>query len=143
MASIGKMILKFEKLNVETILGSAIKDSQDDYINIQKEQMLVGEAKKGKIGKYRNLSYARRKESINPRAGFPNVDLKLTGAFQKALITKVSAGKISIKSTDSKAEGLVKKYGEKIFGLNKSHASEYSLEIIKPAFIKALKKKVF
>jgi len=142
MAGINEMISKLESVNFTTEVMSAVEETKDQYKELQKKQMLKGEAKYGRIGKYRSKSYAARKAMINPLPGFGNADLKLTGSFQEKILVEVQAKSVVIKSTDSKAASLIKKYGDKIFGLNKENSIDYSWDVMGPIAIRNIKKKI-
>jgi hypothetical protein len=143
MASINELIKRVEALNMHDIIGEAIEATKDELKIKQQDQMLDGEGKSRKIGRYRNLSYAGRKQLINPKPGFGNVDLKLKGAFQKGIRITVGNDSVGFDSTDEKAPELKQKYGEdNIFGLNKGNASDYSLQTMGPAATKLIKGKI-
>lgn len=142
MATINQMIKRMEAVNMQEIVGDAIEQTKEQLKERQQQQMLEGEAKTGKIGRYRNLSYAGRKQLMNPRPGFGNVDLKLTGNFQDGIRIVVGPNSVNIDSSDEKAPELKAKYDEKIFGLNKRNASDYSLQDMGPAATKIIKGKM-
>lgn len=105
--------------------------------------MLFGERSDGKkIGKYKSVPYAVRKQAMNPLAGFKIVDLRLSGEFHGGIFADVREDKVVFDSLDSKTEDLVDKYGEKIFGLNQKNASEYSTNYLAPVAVTNFKKQI-
>lgn len=94
-----------------------------------KEQMIYGEdAEDGTIGEYNWREYGEMKAQMNPFAG-GKVDLRLTGAFHKAMNAKVNGNLLIIDSTDPKRNKLVDKYGEKIFGLSTKNQKRYKKDV--------------
>ena len=88
------------------------------------------------IGQYRSQSYAIFKESRNPFAG-GKVDLILTGAYERAIkVLSLGNSKFTLRSSDSKRDGLISKYGieneainEEIW--NKLQKFDYAPELFK------------
>lgn len=142
MAGINALIRNLEAIDMEQVIGEALEQTIEQHKIRLQNQMLHGEAKTGKIGKYRSLSYAARKVLINPLAGFGNVDLKLTGSFQDLIEIKVDGAGTNTTSADEKAEELRHKYGDEIYGLNKQNKSDYSLEDMGPVATRIIKAKI-
>jgi len=84
------------------------------------------------------MKYARAKATLNPGAGTPpdNVDLKVTGAFHRGMITKLNQDTIEIMSTDCKEKKLIGQYGEKVFGLNEENQAIYNQQHFAPEFMR-------
>jgi hypothetical protein len=118
--TIDRMINNVKSLNFNEVIGNALHKSSDDLVIAQQQQMLRGEtAMQGqKIGKYKSKSYRKKKFDMNPLAGYGNVDLKLTGIFQKNIKIYFFSESFFLTSTDSKTAKLVGAYGEEIFGLS-------------------------
>lgn len=142
MATIDQLISNVERLSFLPIIGESIEETREQYKDMQREQMLTGEGKKGKIGKYRSNSYAARKELINPKAGFGNVDLKLTGSFYNEIFVDVRTNTVVVDSADEKAGSLIEKYGEDIFGLNPENQSDYSKNKMGPVATGKIKEQI-
>lgn len=119
--------LKFLKSNIIQFLETGIKNTEKQLIELQQDQMAVGENAEGnEIGTLRNLEYAKRKKQKGGIAKFGQVDLKNTGDFYDAIYLKISKKYIEISSSDWKTDSLEKKYGEIIFGLNEYYKQKYS-----------------
>lgn len=143
MATISQLIRNIKAMEVRDVIQESIDDTKQALVRLQKLQMLFGERSDGKkIGKYRSIPYAIRKQTINPLAGFKQVDLRLTGDFHSGLFADVRDDKVVFDSLDSKTDILLDKYGEKIFGLNKKNASEYSLNHLAPVAVNNFRKKI-
>jgi hypothetical protein len=142
MASIEKMIATMEAVNISAIVADAMYNTKNDIIQLQVEQMYSGKRSDGKlIGKYKNKVYAAKKYSLNPLAGFGNVDLRLTGDFQDYIIADVRENSVVFSSEDDKTIDLVEKYSDDIFGLSTPYAKEYATNYLGPEGIKLIKKK--
>ena len=84
--------------------------------------------------------YKRFKELINQPSD--RVTLKLTGDFHKSFFIDINNKSFRIDAKDSKTEGLVKKYGEKIFGLTDSNLDLFKELIVQPELIERIKKQI-
>lgn len=146
------LIARAESLNIKETMGEAMEDTSKDMVAAQKDQMLHGLKSTGKkIGKYRNPYYANKKYSMNTLAGKGNVDLKLKGTFQGETKVDIRGTSVVFYSTDNlptedgmgKADKLVSKYGDDIWGLSKPYAAEYSNESLGPEIIRRVKKQFY
>lgn len=125
--------------NIESITAESIRNSSDVGVKLQQSQMLLGLASNNKkIGVYRDSNYRNLKKQMNPDAdGF--VDLRLTGAFYRAIKIDVTNSIFTFTSNDSKTGKLLNKYGDKIFGLNDNYRQQFYNQIEKE-FNKIIKK---
>lgn len=112
--------------NMSLIGMAVLNETSEDYLNLNRDQMMHGENSKGEmIGLYRNMAYERMKTAMNPLAN-STVDLKLTGDFQRELTLRIiSKKRFALYSQDAKNNDLMKKYGEEIFGLNDKYLDEF------------------
>lgn len=124
------------KRDLRIIAMDALVDTQDEYLDMQRDQMTRGiNSDGGEIGMYRSQSYQYMKERMNPLAG-GTVDLKLTGDFQAELtLRRMSDKEYSIYSQDAKAPMLKKKYGENIYFLSQAWREQYKANSWKPNFM--------
>jgi hypothetical protein len=125
MSTVLAMIDRVEKLNIDDAVQLSIEDTRVDITAAQNQQMADGKQSDGK-----NISpgYKPTTIAIKKRKGQPydRVTLKDTGAFYKATFADVRDKEIIIDSADSKTEALLKKYGDKIFGLQPVVLAEYT-----------------
>ena len=74
----------------------------------------------GDIGTYRSQAYSLFKQSRNPFAG-GKVDLILTGAYERAIkVLSLGNSKFTLRSSDSKRDDLIAKYGIENEGINET-----------------------
>jgi hypothetical protein len=122
----GRDRLKALKQNVYDIAASVIYDTERQYLDLNREQMMRGERKDGlDIGQYASDDYRFLKERMNPLAG-GTVDLRKEGDFQDQMELYIQTrNKVTIDSRDSKNGVLTKKYSTEIFGLSPKSLSKY------------------
>ncbi len=133
---------RFNGLNIHNISVDSIKETKEQYLDKQKEQLKKGLKKSGeKIGRYRNPVYAQKKFNQNPLAGLGNVDLKLTGDLYSATFLDVRDTELVIDSSDEKTQGLIDKYGDP-FGLSEESRKAYLNEDLQPVFMANVKNKL-
>lgn len=126
MRTINNMLETVQKINLdETIVETMVK-TEDDFVALQKDQLQYGLNAAGElIGQYRSEAYAEEKHRMNSKAGFGNVDLKLTGSFYEGITTHISSEGFLVESSDEKAPDLEKKYGDP-FGLETERKQTYA-----------------
>lgn len=130
------MIENLEKFNVKKEAVALFNTNSVHVIELNQTQMLQGKTKKNEgIGSYRQPEYADFKFSLSSEAGKGNVDLRLTGAFYKAMAMKITGENIDIKSADKKAVALQSKYGTDIFGLTKDNWQIWLDEVFMPDYM--------
>lgn len=118
MRTINNMLQSVLKIDLPQAVDNSFDATKKDYVGLQKDQMTLGLASDGeKIGKYQNEVYAAKKNAMNSKAGFGNVDLKLTGDFYSGIFADPRSEGIVVDSLDPKTEMLTEKYGEGIFTL--------------------------
>ena len=124
------------KRDLRVIAMDSLVDTQDEYLDMQRDQMTRGiNSDGGEIGFYQSKAYQFMKERMNPLAG-GTVDLKLTGDFQAELtLRRMSNKEYSIYSQDVKAPMLKKKYGENIYFLSQAWMEQYRANSFKPNFM--------
>lgn len=94
-----------------TATENFLKANEEFLEDLNVQQLQEGVNSKGeKLGKYRNSSYARFKNRLNPTAGLGNVDLILSGKYSKGIEAKVKAKALVFEGTDSKTAFIDNKY---------------------------------
>jgi hypothetical protein len=130
MRTVNNMIQAQNQIDLPFELEEALVDTQSNYVELQKEQMLHGlNAEGASIGTYVNAQYASMKNSLNPIPGFGKVDLKLTGQFYQDIYADARSEGIIVDSADQKSESLQQRYGQIIFGLADDRKQEYINEL--------------
>lgn len=123
MATFAYMYARFEACNINKIAMNTLEQKQRDVVSLNVEQMMDGYDKNGRvIGEYKNESYRRKKNRMNPRPGFGFADLKLTGKYHESLKLEIESDKkYKIFATDTKAPKIEAMFGKSMYGLdNKS-----------------------
>lgn len=139
MASSYELKNRILGLNIHAIAEQSVEETKDQIIDRQQEQLRYGLRSDGKkIGKYKNDSYARKKNAMNPLAGFGNVDLKLEGGYHGNLQVDVAPDVYKIYDTDVKAPDLEKKYDNPL-GLTTDHKKNYANQDVRPVLMKKVK----
>lgn len=142
--TIDKLISNTKALNFDTIIGDVLHDNSQSLVLSQQQQMLRGETAEAgkKIGKYKNKSYRKKKFEMNVLAGYGNVDLRLTGIFQKSIKLYFFSKSFFFTSSDSKTKKLTGKYGEDIFGLNPKSRKPVIKDTVAPNATEVIKNKI-
>lgn len=133
-------------LNLRNEAMTALAQTEDSLLSNQTSQLIVdGLNKDGRnLKKYKKKEYSEFKNSMNPMPGLGNPDLKLTGAFLKALKLEIVNNKeYDIISTDSKYQDLRNKYGRSMLGLNKASIKRYKEKAFQKQLVDNVKAKLF
>ena len=142
MGSINDLLKRLQAVNIPREAEEALIDSSQELVNAQKDQLLRGIRKDGKlIGKYKNKAYAAKKAALNPLAGLGNVDLKLTGQLYKDVFVDVRSDVFVLDSADIKTGGLIKKYGDP-FGLTPQSRETVIKEKLRKVYTDRVKDKL-
>lgn len=125
---------KFQRLNPDRLVKDAVLLTGDKAILLNQEQLYkFSEDSDGKkLKPYRSDEYANYKNSLNPFLGKGQPDLKLTGSFYDKAYVEVNSTTIKFDSTDTKTVQLERKYGSKIFGLNKMNLAYFANQHVIP-----------
>lgn len=139
MADVLDMIENLDSIDVDKESKVAVGKTTREMVMLNREQMAHGIRSDGKqIGRYRNSEYAIMKNALNPLPGLGNVDLILTGAFSDSFDIDVNGEDIDRIATDSKAESLIEKYGDEVFGLTDNNQEYYNEEVFYPELAEAI-----
>lgn len=120
MRTVFDMLRAAEKIDIPYLVSLSLIDSQEEYVDLQKQQMMRGQRQDGKpifnlktgSDQY-SPAYAKRKGKSSP------IDLRDKGDFQDAIfITVEDPDKAIVDSADGKSGKLQENYGTAIFGLN-------------------------
>lgn len=144
MVSIADLKARLSGLNINEVVGETLQENRITLIEKQKYQMLHGIDSEGHLmGKYKNQSYARKKFSMNPLAGFGNYDLRWKGEFQRQIDIKFFSTSMVFMSSDQKTEKLIGLTSLKIFGLNTFYILDLTGELLAEQFTKNILKRVY
>lgn len=129
MAYLNEMTERAKRLsqNARGVVVGIIEDHEEFITGYNKEQLISGFDRNGERFKpYGGLLYALEKNKQNPKAGYGNPDLNLTGAFYRGFFISVTGTTFEISSNDSKNDELLSKYGSSVFGLSNASLASYS-----------------
>lgn len=138
-------VKKLKSINLRAICRNAIKEHEQDIVDLQQEQLSAGLADQGD-----ELQPGYRPRTIENKLakGQPvdRVTLKDTGEFYRKQYVKYSIDKFEISSRDRKRNKLVNKYtgnrGGDVFGLTPSNKIILG-EMIKPDIQDEFRERVF
>jgi len=136
------MMKRFERLDVTKVAADSMRETKQDFIEWQQEQMNTGKKSTGGPIKpfYRPATVRIKKAKGQP---YDRVTLKDTGAFQDSffLVVKPGDGTFKVVFTNIKGPWLVDKYGESIFGLGGVYKVGYVRDL-RPVFMRNIKKEL-
>ena len=138
MCTLLEMKKRIESLKVIELTGKSIRQTDDDLVGWQQEQMFQGKKKTGGVIKpfYRPVTKRIKKAKGQP---YDRVTLKDTGAFYDAMIVDVGTDVYNISSEDNKAGDLEAKYSTAIWGLGGVYRTGYLEQNLQPALVKNIK----
>lgn len=128
-----------------TYVGKAVKENAEEIASRNVEQLYNSGANSLgiRIDTYR--PYTPYTVRIKDEKGQPTdrVTLRDTGAFHRAFEVVVEPTGFYITSSDSKTEGLIGKYGGRIFGLLPENKIEITRNFLYPSVMKQIHKELF
>lgn len=141
MATIKEFNDRIQAFDINKVLMDVFMEQKAVVIDKNLDQLQYGFDSNGnRLKKYSQSDYAEYKNDLNPKAGFWNPDLKLTGQFWQSLYLEDTGGtKYEIKSDDSKASKLEEKYGSDIYGLSDEKAGEFVSKTYRPRLAERIK----
>lgn len=130
-----QILTKLKAFDPEAAAIEAIRDNTEWIEDANTDQMMKGEQPNGsKISpEYRSTEYANLKQALypNPQRSKFTPNLKLSGAFHRALEAKPTKNQVVFENSDPKTPKLLAKYGD-VFGLNEENTNELKTGIILP-----------
>lgn len=128
MTTVLDMQNRLRAVNVQDISVKSIKQTDDDLIKWQKEQLFSG---KNATGGFIRPPYKPTTKRIKRAKGQPTdrVTLKDTGNFYDGVIVDIGTEVFNVTSEDNKTDLLTRKYKPTIFGLNKISRAGYVTDI--------------
>lgn len=114
----------FKNSKAVEIIYQVIKDNEDDVIDLNIDQMEEGIDSEGELIR---PAYSPMTISIKKKKGQPYkiVTLKDKGDFHESVFLIYTGDSIKFTADDSKTKKLRGKYGQVIFGLNKSSLRKF------------------
>lgn len=129
MATIAKMLTKFEALNTDAIAVDTMEESKEVLADLNAEQINTGLKADGtEMPEYSFRSVFQYGKQPGP------IRLRDTGAWQAGIYVNVDGQSVNFSSTDSKDKMLTERYGDEIHGLSEKYKGEAMREKIEPVF---------
>ncbi len=138
--------------HLKNLVNIEIINNEEKLVDVKKQQYLVGDIfSNGRKAKYSKKSrvveggtelYRDFKNKLNPKAGLGNVDLILSGSFINSFFLKEKGEGYIFEASDSKADDLLKRYGEDIFNLNNKAFNDFLIKYVKKPFTIEIKKQL-
>lgn len=129
MATIKGMLDKVKSLDLRSEVPVIIDRTKAELILLNQTQLFqFGMKADGTyLSEYKNKYYAAKKHARNPQPGLGRPDFKDTGEWYKDFFVKADKNVFEVDSKNSKSADLIKRDGDKIFGLTKENKTVYSL----------------
>jgi hypothetical protein len=116
-------------MDKDALIDECLEELKGRVVELNREQLESGlNVTGGRFRQYRNRKYAGMKARMNPKPGYGNPDLKLTGDFWRAFRAEVKGG-LEVYSTDPKADDLESRY-EGIYGLTADNLNELRADFL-------------
>lgn len=127
MRTVQNMLDAALKVDIPYLVQLSLIDSREEYVDLQKAQMMRGERQDGhpifnlKTGSDQySPAYAKYKGKSSP------IDLKDKGTFQDEIFIQVdNPTEAIVDSADGKSGKLQENYGTQIFGLNRESRIDF------------------
>jgi len=144
MATLLELNEKAKDVDVIKILDEVISENEKELLELYQDiQLQLGKDGTGnEIGFYNDVLYATEKNKQNPKAGFGNVDLKLTGKFYDEMVIQQTSDFYQITSFVDYLPDIVKKYGMEWAGWNEETKAVLIEKIIYPKLINKLRQQL-
>lgn len=126
MGGIIELYNRIRSINLDQLKEQIISENEGIAVDMNKDQLEQGlDSNNSYLRAYRSPAYAAYKNQLNPRPGFGNPDLLLSGDFYKGFTSEIKGDRMQIASSDEKNNKLKGKYGEDIFGLNPANTKQF------------------
>lgn len=137
--TISELYQNAKAIDLADIFSDVIEKNEQHLIDLNHNQLQFGLDSEGNyLREYQSPAYALEKQSMNPKAGLGNPDLKYTGAFYRGWSLLITNSEFLFDSGDSKTSDLIEKYGQNIFGLRKENIESFTVNIFAHDFFTEL-----
>jgi hypothetical protein len=127
LSEVGK---KAKQIDVRKLASDVLNENSGLITKKVIQQLTVGESGKGQdIGKYTSQRYASLKRRMGSQAPAGVVDLKFSGDLYKGLDTTFKGFTIDTDSSVSYSKYQKKRYGKKIYDLQKENTKDTEYEL--------------
>tara|TARA_R110002050_G_scaffold72194_3_gene155432 strand:- start:113 stop:559 length:447 start_codon:yes stop_codon:yes gene_type:complete len=125
------------------IIKMIVKKNANEIIGLNTKDQLFREGVNNEDQKLKPLysnPYKKIKKALNQPTD--RVTLKLTGDFHKSFFVQIGNESFRIDAKDEKTKHLVKRYGERVFGLTNSNVDLFQELVVRPDLLKELRRKI-
>lgn len=127
MGTIIELYNNLMTFDLDKAFDTAMLSNAEKLLTNYKGQLLEGKNQHNQpIGKYNQIPYAIKKEGMNSRPGFGNVDLKLTGAMFEGMKLIQEGDAYTVESNVEYFKDNLDRYGEAWRGWNDNTIAENS-----------------
>ena len=125
------------------VVKSIVEENSNEIIELNTEKQLFDQGI-GSDGRRLEPPYSNPYKNLKKKLGQPTnrVTLRLEGDFYKSFEVIIGKEQFRINATDFKTKFLLKRYGQKIFGLTGSNVTEFNQMVIRPELLKQIRKKI-
>jgi hypothetical protein len=125
------------------VVRSIVEENSNEIIELNTEKQLFDQGI-GSDGRRLEPPYSNPYKKLKKKLGQPTnrVTLRLEGDFYKSFEVIIGKEQFRINATDFKTKFLLKRYGQKIFGLTGSNVTEFNQMVIRPELLKQIRKKI-
>ena len=134
MTTVLDLQARLRAVNIQDVAVKSIKQTDDELIRWQKEQLFSG---KTSTGGFIRPPYKPSTRAIKRKKGQPTdrVTLKDTGSFYDRIFVDIGTEVFNVGSEDNKESILTGEYKPTIFGLNKISRAGYASDV-RPVFVR-------
>ena len=140
-AGLKKSVSRVKGEFVVEVIKSIVEENSNEIIDLNTEKQLfdkgIGSDGKKLTPGYSN-PYKKLKKALNQPTD--RVTLRLEGDFYKSFEIIIGQQQFRINATDKKTDWLIKRYGQRVFGLTSNNLSLFREIVVKPDLLKEIRK---
>jgi hypothetical protein len=139
---VGTYIDRLAALDFQQIAVECMKSNEPILLDANIDQLKHGKRSTGEqIGTYKNESYARMKNRMNPLPGLDSVDLILTGAFARGIFVNFTNDSMIFDSDRAEKDtgNLLEIWGKNVLGIFMTEPLKNDIQL---EFIAIVKNKI-
>ena len=142
-AGLKKTVSRIQSDFVVDVVKSIVEENANEIIDLNTKDQLYKDGI-GSDGQKLKPAYSNPYKKLKKALSQPTdrVTLRLDGDFYNSFEIIIGNEQFRINATDRKTEWLIKRYGEKVFGLTKDNLDLFRQIVIKPELLKEIRKKI-
>tara|TARA_R110000803_G_scaffold197438_1_gene260984 strand:- start:156 stop:605 length:450 start_codon:yes stop_codon:yes gene_type:complete len=142
-AGLKKSVSRVKGDFIVDVIKSIVEENSNEIIDLNTNEQLfkrgVGSDGKELTPEYSN-PYKKLKQALNQPSD--RVTLRLEGDFYKSFEVVIGQQQFLINATDKKTSWLIKRYGQRVFGLTSDNLSLFREIVVKPDLLKEIRKQI-